>query len=551
MAEDHLNEEPLHGAGAYEAARAGFSWNIPSHFNIGVDVSDKWAAADPDRIAIIESSDSGIVQTTFAELSRRSNRLANLLTAWGVEPSDRVAVLAPQRVETAIAQIAIFKAGCISVPLFSLFGLDALRHRISDSGTRFLITDAAGLAKIRTIADTLPNLQRILCMDATDDPESNWTVLEKYSDVFDPVKTRADDPAVIIYTSGTTGKSKGALHAHRVLLGHLPGVEMSHGDFPRPGDCMWTPADWAWIGGLFDVLLPSLHHGVPVVAKRFEKFNAAAALDLMEKCGVRNVFMPPTALRMLRAAASPRDHWNISLRSIASGGESLGAELLSWAKEELGVEINEFYGQTELNMIVSSCSVWFPGKPGVMGKAVPGHDVAIIDEQGTCLPPGTEGHIAVRAPDPVMFLGYWNNPEATEEKFVDDWLITGDRGFQDDDDYLHFLGRADDVITSAGYRIGPAEIEDCLLKHPAVAAAGVVGVPDAARTEIVTAFVVLRTGHRDSEPLAAELQDHVRTRMGGHQYPRAVHFMAELPMTVTGKIIRQELRKLAVDGIKN
>lgn len=547
MAEEDFIAKSRRDIGAYEAARAEFAWNIPSHFNIGVDVSDKWAAADPNRVAIIECKSGGNVQTTFAELSRRSNRLANLLTDWGVQAGDRVAVLAPQRTETAIAQVAIFKSGCISVPLFSLFGLDALQHRISDSGARFLITDAAGLAKIQAIADSLPNLERILCMDATDDPASSWTVLDKYSDAFNPASTRADDPAVIIYTSGTTGKSKGALHAHRVLLGHLPGVEMSHGGFPRPGDCMWTPADWAWIGGLFDVLLPSLHHGIPVVAKRFEKFNAVAAFDLMETCGIRNVFMPPTALKMLRAETSPRDRWTLALRSIASGGESLGAELLSWAKLELGIEINEFYGQTEQNMIVSSCSPWFPGKPGVMGKPVPGHDVAIIDAQGRSLPPGTEGHIAVRRPDPVMFLGYWNDPGSTEEKFIGDWLTTGDRGFQDEDGYLHFLGRADDVITSAGYRIGPAEIEDCLLKHTAVASAGVVGVPDPTRTEIVTAFVVLRPGHHPSDLLAGELQDHVRTRMGGHQYPRAVHFLAELPMTVTGKIIRQELRKLATE----
>jgi len=308
---------------------------------------------------------------------------------------------------------------------------------------------------------------------------------------------------------------------------------------------MWTPADWAWIGGLFDVLLPSLHHGVPVVAKRFAKFDAAAAFQLMEIHGVRNVFMPPTALKILRTQPFPREQWNVSLRSIASGGESLGTELLSWAREKLGVSINEFYGQTECNMIVSSCSSWFSGKPGAMGKPVPGHNVAIIDDDGSPLPPGEEGNIAVRSPDPVMFLGYWNNTRATEETFIGDWLLTGDRGIGDKDGFLHFLGRADDVITSAGYRIGPGEIEDCLIKHPAVASAGVVGVPDAMRTEIVTAFVSLRPGYDGTESLVAELQEHVRSRLGGYQYPRTVHFLTELPMTITGKIMRQELRKLA------
>jgi acetyl-CoA synthetase len=308
---------------------------------------------------------------------------------------------------------------------------------------------------------------------------------------------------------------------------------------------MWTPADWAWIGGLFDVLLPSLHHGVPVVAKRFDKFDATAVFRLMKTHGVRNVFMPPTALKFLRSQPVPRDQRNVSLRSIASGGEALGKELLSWALEEVGVNINEFYGQTECNMIVSSCSSWFSGKPGAMGKPVPGHNVAIIDDDGSLLPPDEEGNIAVRSPDPVMFLGYWNNPKATEEKFIGDWLVTGDRGIRDEEGFLHFFGRADDVITSAGYRIGPGEIEDCLIRHPAVASAGVVGVPDAMRTEIVTAFVSLRPGYDGNESLVADLQEHVRFRLGAHQYPRTVHFLTELPVTVTGKIMRQELRKLA------
>jgi acetyl-CoA synthetase len=530
---------------AYDRVRTDFSWNIPEHYNIGLEVTDKWAARDPDRVAVIECDDDRVVRTTFRKLAEQSNQLANWLTAQGLRRQDRVAVLAPQRVETAIAHAAIFKAGGISVPLFSLFGLDALRHRIGDSGARFLIADAAGKAKIGSIAGELPELEYILCMDDLGDSAPSWKELPKQSTNFSPIITRADDPAIIIYTSGTTGPPKGALHAHRVLLGHLPGVEMSHDGFPKPGDCMWTPADWAWIGGLFDVLLPSLHHGVPVVAKRFDKFDATAVFRLMKTHGVRNVFMPPTALKFLRSQPVPRDQRNVSLRSIASGGEALGKELLSWALEEVGVNINEFYGQTECNMIVSSCSSWFSGKPGAMGKPVPGHNVAIIDDDGSLLPPDEEGNIAVRSPDPVMFLGYWNNPKATEEKFIGDWLVTGDRGIRDEEGFLHFFGRADDVITSAGYRIGPGEIEDCLIRHPAVASAGVVGVPDAMRTEIVTAFVSLRPGYDGNESLVADLQEHVRFRLGAHQYPRTVHFLTELPVTVTGKIMRQELRKLA------
>ena len=369
--------------------------------------------------------------------------------------------------------------------------------------------------------------------------------LERQSAVFEAVNTSADDPAIIIYTSGTTGPSKGALHAHCVLLGHLPGVEMSHGGFPQEGDCMWTPADWAWIGGLLDVLLPALHHGIPVVAKRFEKFDAAAAFQLMQDCGIRNVFLPPTALKMLREVARPRDRWKLSLRSIASGGESLGKELLRWSDEELQTPINEFYGQTECNVVISSCSSWFPPLPGAIGKAVPGHEVAIIDDEGRELPPGVEGNIAVRSPDPVMFLGYWRNEAATRQKFIRDWLITGDRGSLTREGFVHYLGRTDDIITSAGYRIGPSEIEDCLLKHPAVTSAGVVGVPDAQRTEIVAAFVVLREGYVGTGELKSALQQHVRSRLGGHQYPRYVQFIDKLPLTVTGKVIRRALRDLA------
>jgi acetyl-CoA synthetase len=533
------------GGSFYEEARRSFRWEIPEAFNIGVDVTDKWARIDPDRVAIIEWRAGQLTRTTFGILSAQSNRLANLLAASGVGKGDRVAVLASQRVETTIAHAAIYKTGAVAVPLFTLFGLDALRHRLSDSGTRSVIADADGRAKIDAIRGDLPALEQVLCLDAEDGRPAFEGLLAGYSAVFEAVDTAADDPALIIYTSGTTGASKGALHAHRVLLGHLPGVEMSHGGFPEPGDVMWTPADWAWIGGLLDVLLPALHHGVPVVACRFDKFDPAAAFQLMADCGVRNVFLPPTALKMLRQEPRPRERWRLSLRSVASGGESLGGELLAWGHDELGVAINEFYGQTECNVIVSSCVPWFPARPGAIGKPVPGHEVAIVGEAGEILPTGHEGDIAVRAPDPVMFLGYWRHEAATRDKFRGDWLITGDRGIADADGFIHFLGREDDVITSAGYRIGPGEIEDCLLKHPAVASAGVVGVPDPARTEVVTAFVVLRPGHAPSAELRSELQGHVRSRLGAHQYPRAVHFIDALPATVTGKIVRRELRAQA------
>jgi acetyl-CoA synthetase len=532
----------------YLEAKLSFAWDIPPQFNIGVDVCDKWAEIDAQRTAIIEYTSDGLRSTSYGELRRQSNRLANLLVKRGVGAGDRVAVLAPQRVETAIAHIAIYKVGAIAVPLFSLFGSDALRHRLGDSGARFVLADRAGFEKLDGLRGDLPLLEGVVEFEDVNHRRVLDDILRGESDEFDPVNTAADDPALLIYTSGTTGPSKGALHAHRTLLGHLPGVEMSHSGFPEPGDRMWTPADWAWIGGLLDVLLPSLHHGVPVVAHRFEKFDAAAAFQLMADCNVRNVFLPPTALKMMRAVPDPQLRWRYRLRSVASGGESLGGELLSWGRACLGVNINEFYGQTECNMVISSCDAWFPSRAGAMGKPVVGHHVAVIDQEGRNSPSGVEGDIAILTPDPVAFLGYWRNPEATQSKFRGAWLITGDRGAIDDDGYVYFVGRGDDVITSAGYRIGPGEIEDCLLRHSAVSSVGVVGVPDAARTEVVTAFVVLATGVQPSASLIAELQQHVRSRLGGHQYPRQVHFIEELPLTITGKIIRRQLRAWAVNA---
>ncbi|MFC5356221.1 acyl-CoA synthetase [Azospirillum himalayense] len=534
-------------ADSYEGLRDRFVWSVPERYNIGVDVCDKWAERDPDRTALIHKRRDGAVETySFADIRRLSNRLANALAAHGVARGDRVGILLPQAPETAVSHVAVYKMGGVAVPLFSLFGVEALEYRLGNCGARAVVTDAVGAAKIAQIRDRLPELKLVLRIDEAGEGELDWHALvDAASEDFTPVDTAADDPAVIIYTSGTTGQPKGALHAHRVLLGHLPGVEISHDLFPQPGDRIWTPADWAWIGGLLDVLMPAWHHGVTVVSHRFEKFDAEEAFRLIADFQVRNAFLPPTALKMMRAVKDPQTRWNYSMRSVASGGETLGAELLDWGRQTFGLTINEFYGQTECNMIVSSCATVMPPKPGIMGRPVPGHDVAVVDGKGNRLPPGEIGLIAVHRPDPVMFLQYWNNPEATAAKFVGDggdWLVTGDQGELDADGYIRFVGRDDDVITSAGYRIGPGEIEDCLIGHPAVRMAAVVGMPDPLRTEIVKAFIVLQDGVRPSDELAAEIQAHVKTRLAAHEYPRAVEFVDNLPMTTTGKIIRRELR---------
>jgi acetyl-CoA synthetase len=532
----------------FERRRRAFAWSIPEKYNIGVDCCDRWALADPDRTAIIEIGPDDAPQAfTFGEMRAESNRLANALRKRGVRRGDRVAIMLPQSRHVAALHIAIYKLGAVALPLASLFGVDALAYRLGDSGTRTLICDAPGLAKIREIPpESRSGLTTILCLDGAEKgAEDFFAVLASESEAFTPVETLAADPCLMIYTSGTTGLAKGALHAHRVLLGHLPGVQMPHDGFPQPGDLMWTPADWAWAGGLLNVLLPSLHFGVAVVARSFRKFDPEAAFALMARHNIRNSYIPPTALRMLRAVKSPREKYGVTLRTLNTGGESLGAETFHWGREELGLTINESYGQTECNLVLASSAAWGVNRAGAIGKPVPGHDVGVIRPDGSLCDDEETGEIAVRRPNPVMFLSYWNRPEATISKFMGDWLLTGDRARRDNDGYVFFLGRDDDVISSAGYRIGPVEIEDSLLRHPAVANAAAVGKPDFLRGEIVKAFIVLKPGFAPSPHLAKDIQSQVKTRLSAHEYPREIEFAAELPLTTSGKIIRRLLREKA------
>lgn len=308
---------------------------------------------------------------------------------------------------------------------------------------------------------------------------------------------------------------------------------------------MWTPADWAWAGGLFNIMFPALYYGVPLLASNFTKFDPEKIFALMEETSVRNAFIPPTALRMLRAVENPSQRYKLSLRTIASGGETLGRETLQWGRDQLGLTINEFYGQTECNYVLSSCAAVGVVKPGSIGKTVPGHTVGVLDEAGDELEIGKQGQIAIRRPDPNMFLEYWDRPDATRDKFIGEWMTTGDQGMIDEEGYISFVGRDDDVITSAGFRIGPGEIEDCLLKHPAVRLVVAVGKPDPVRTEIVKVFIVLKEGFAQSPELEKELGAFVRERLSAHQYPREIAFIDEMPLTATGKIIRRHLRDQA------
>jgi len=510
----------------YDALCAGFDWSLPDHLNMAAQACDDLAAQRPAQVAIIDLTGAR-QEISYADLKRMSDGLAWDLQARGVARGDRVGVLRSQDAWCAATHLAIWKIGAVSIPLFKLFRHDALASRLEDAGAGWVVCDAQGADMLDGIASVMPLVPERLTLD--DAP-------------FEIAETGPDDPAVLIYTSGTTGSPKGALHGHRMLTGHLPGVEMSHDFLGQPGDCLWTPADWAWIGGLFDVLMPGLALGVPVVAARLPKFTPEACARIVEEGAVRNVFLPPTALRMLKAA----DQQIAGLRSIASGGEPLGAEMLDWGQRAFGVTINEFYGQTEYNMVASACSALFPPRPGCIGKPAPGFRIGVIDETGQEVE--GEGDIAIHRGAASMMLGYWNKPAETAEKFRGDWMLTGDRGLWQDD-FLRFVGREDDVITSAGYRIGPAEIEDCLLRHDAVATVGVVGKPDALRTEIVKAYVVLKPGFAPSDALAQELQDFVKARLASYCYPREIAFAAALPMTVTGKVIRKELKaRAAAEG---
>ena len=531
----------------YDALCREFRWQLPASFNIAVAVCDRWAEREPRRVAILyQHADGRLDKVDYGTLRETSNRLANALRAHGIARGDRVALMLPQMPEVAAIHIAIYKLGAIALPLAALFGPDAISYRLANSGAKALITDARGLAKLAGLRESLADLALVLAVDGPGDGALDLNAtLQNAAASFEPETTAADDPAMMIYTSGTTGPPKGALEPHRVLLGHLPGVEFVHEFFPQAGDCLWTPADWAWAGGLLNVLLPGLYYGVPVVARRFERFDPEEAFALMAATGVRNAFIPPTALRMLRAAPHPLGRHRLALRTVGSGGESLGAQTYEWGKSALGLVINEFYGQTECNKILAACGKIGVSKPGAIGKPVPGHEVAIIRPDGTLCAPGEPGQIAVKRPDPVMFLEYWGRPDATRDKFFGDWMTTGDQGVVDRQGYIAFVGRDDDVITSSGYRIGPGEIEDCLIRHPAVALAAAVGKPDPVRTEIVKAFIVLKPGVSASERLAADIQAFVKTRLSAHEYPREIAFIAEMPMTTTGKVIRRLLRERA------
>ena len=538
-------------ADRYAEIHKAYRWDVPPQFSIAQACCGRWAS-DRTRFALYWEDESGATAAfTYWDLEQQANRLANALSALGVARGDKVALILPQRPETVVAHIAINRLGAVAVPLSFLFGPDALEFRLHDSETKVAFVDPQSLPNMAAIRERCPGIAHIVGVaGARESWITPWEALqEKGARNFTPLPVAAADPAFLVYTSGTTGPPKGALMPQQCLIGNLPGFVHSHDGFPRAGDVFWSPADWAWTGGLMDALLPTLYFGQPIVGYR-GRFDPERAFALIEKYGVRNTFLFPTALKlMMKAFPRPRERFDVNLRTIMSAGEAVGTAVFEWAQEALGVTINEMFGQTEMNYIVGNSHELWPAKPGSMGRPYPGHRIALVDDDGNEIASGEIGEVAVNrvAPDgtrdPVFFLEYFRNPEGTAKKFTGDWCRTGDLAKRDADGYLWYQGRADDMFKAAGYRIGPSEIENCLVRHPAVANAAVVPSPDETRGNVVKAFIVLAAGQTATAALEDDIRQHVRKYLAPYEYPKEIEFIDALPMTTTGKVQRRVLRE--------
>ncbi len=552
-------------ADRYDVLHRGFRWHVPARFNIAEACCARWARATPHAVAVRAEQESGVcVLHTYVELQAESNRLAAALRRLGVGHGERVAIVMPQRFETAVAHMAVYQLGAVAMPLSMLFGPDALEYRLNDSEARVAIADETSIANVLAARANCPHLRKVVAVGgALGAADADWpALLERETPDTTLAATSADDPAVLIYTSGTTGPPKGALIPHRALIGNLSGFVCSQNWFPQPDAVFWSPADWAWTGGLMDALLPTLYFGREIVGFH-GRFGAERAFELMQRHRVTHTFLFPTALKaMMKAVPDPRSRYALRLRAVMSAGEAVGDAVFAYGRDALGVPVNEMFGQTEINYVVGNCArsvdvdgreqPGWPARPGSMGRAYPGHRVAVIDDEGRECPPGTPGDVAVHRldvhghPDPVFFLGYWKRDDATRAKFTGDpaasWCRTGDTAVMDEQGYLWYQGRSDDVFKAAGYRIGPSEIENCLVKHPAVANAAVVPKPDPERGALVKAYVVLAPGLRGDDALVQQLQQHVRGKLAPYEYPKEIEFIDALPMTTTGKVQRRVLR---------
>lgn len=554
------------GRDNWAALHGGFGWDVPEHFNIAQACCARWAQA-PDAATRVAIRAHGLgTSMTYGELQREANAMSNLLARLGVKRGDRVAIVMPQRFETAVAYMAVFQLGAVAMPLSMLFGPEALEYRLQDSAAAVAICDESSIPNLLQVRVACPVLHTLVGVGAAArQADLGWEAERAaLAPAFTPVQTRADEGAVLIYTSGTTGPPKGALIPHRALVGNLPGFVCSQNWFgfaqrTESDAVFWSPADWAWTGGLMDALLPTLYFGRPIIAFN-GRFAPELAFTLMQEHGVTHTFLFPTALKaMMKAFPAPGKQFQLKLQAIMSAGEAVGDAVFAYCREHLGVTVNEMFGQTEINYVVGNCSMngatagglGWPARPGSMGRPYPGHRVAVIDDDGKECADGVPGDVAVNRydvhgdPDPIFFLGYWNNPDATRRKYTGDWCRTGDMATRDADGYLWYQGRADDVFKAAGYRIGPSEIENCLVKHPAVANAAVVPKPDPERGAVVKAYVVLAANAKrppsDAE-LIEELQLHVKGKLAPYEYPKEIEFIDALPMTTTGKVQRRVLR---------
>ncbi len=525
---------------SYRSERDSVTHPVPADYRIPWAACDRWAA-DPGRRALLDLNSSQPRWWTFSEVADASRRLANGLRVLGVGPGDRVGILLPQGVQAAVTHLAVYRLGAIALPLSTMHGPAAIGDRVGDSETRVVVSDVERWERLK--GENGSAVRWVVSDPQGLATNGGWTSFEDLvthssADLVEH-PSGAETPCVIVYTSGTTGPPKGVVHAQRVVAAHAPAIHMAHDGFPQAGDLLWSPADWAWAGGLVDCLLSAWHAGIPIVAWRARRFDPHHVVEMLETHQVRNTFLPATALRLLMHADIDLRS-RVSLRSLMTGGEPVGAGLVEWSRQELGLVPNEVYGQTEASMIVGNSQKFLPVRPGSSGVAYPGATIGVLQADGDVAPTGN-GEVVVRADSPAVMLGYWRNQEATDRKIVDGWLRTGDVGRIDEDGYLWFLARGDDVILSSGYRIGPAEIEECLAGHPSVLEAAVVGLPDAQRGQVVHATVVPKDGV-GSEALTAELQARVRSRLAAYEVPRSIDYVVELPRTTTGKVQRSAVR---------